>query len=171
MEIVPFAPDDLLSSLPQFVSLLQDTVNTGASIGFLPPLDTHTAEVYWRSVASDGTILLAALDGGRVVGSVQLALAGKANARHRAEVQKLMVLTECRGRGLGSRLMVRIEEIAVGHRRSLLVLDTRRGDISESLYRKMGYIEAGVIPEFAQSANGQLHDTVLFYKQLRYEER
>ncbi len=170
MEIVLFTPENLLSSLPQFVALLQDTVNGGASVGFLPPLDSHTAEAYWRGVVTDGVILLAVMEEGRVVGTVQLALAEKANARHRAEVQKLMVLTEFRGRGIARRLMERLEEIAVEHGRSLLVLDTRRGDVAESLYHKLGYIEAGAIPLFALSANGELHDTVILYKPLKIEE-
>jgi GNAT superfamily N-acetyltransferase len=170
MEIVRYAPESLLSSLPQFVTLLQDAVNGGASVGFLPPLNSNAAEAYWRGVAADGAILLAAIEAGEIVGTVQLALAEKANARHRAEVQKLMVLTEFRGRGVASGLMERVEEIAIAEGRTLLVLDTQQGSVAESLYRKLGYIEAGAIPDFARSADGYLCATVILYKSLKHEE-
>ncbi len=108
--------------------------------------------------------MLAAVADGMVVGSAQLELSQKTNGRHRAEVQKLMVQHEWRGQGIAQRLIEAIEEAGRDCGRSLLVLDTRRGDTAEHLYRKWGWIEAGIIPNFAWSADGTLHDTVLFYK-------
>jgi len=49
---------------------------------------------------------------------------------------------------------------------SLLVLDTRMGDIASTLYRKLNYIEAGSIPGFAKSSAGTFDATVYFYKQI-----
>src|ERR1700693_1555032 len=40
--------------------------------------------------------------------------------------------------------------------RTLLVLDTRRGDTAEQLYLKLGYVAAGIIPRYARSADGRL---------------
>ena len=57
-----------------------------------------------------------------------------------------------------------IEEEAASHGRSLLVLDTRRGDDAERLYRQLGYNEGGSIPGYARSATGELHETVFFWK-------
>ena len=103
---------------------------------------------------------------GKVIGSVQLSLCGKANGRHRAEVEKLMVHTSERGQGIARQLMAFMEQQAGPLQRSLLVLDTRLGDTASFLYRKLGYIEAGQIPEFALSSTGELDATVYFYKQL-----
>jgi ribosomal protein S18 acetylase RimI-like enzyme len=50
--------------------------------------------------------------------------------------------------------------------RTLLVLDTRVGDIASTLYRQLGYQEAGQIPNFARNADGTLAATQFFYKQL-----
>jgi hypothetical protein len=50
--------------------------------------------------------------------------------------------------------------------RTLLVLDTRSGDPSESLYTRLGYTTAGVIPGYARSASGQLHATTIMYQHL-----
>jgi acetyltransferase len=156
--------------LPELISLLQDAVASGASVGFLPPLSEEEACQYWRTVFHELTqgvhILLAARDAGHVVGSVQLAFGTRPNALHRAEVQKLFVLQSQRRRGTGRALMQALEQLAREHRRTLLVLDTRQGDAAEQLYRKLGYCEAGVIPAYAQSATGTFDSTVFFYKLL-----
>lgn len=152
----------------ELIHLLQDTVASGASVGFLPPLSDEDAREYWHAVFEEvagGThILLVAREAGRIVGSVQLALATKPNASHRAEVQKLFVLQTQRRRGTGRALMQAIEQVASSHGRTLLVLDTRQGDAAEQLYRKIGYCEAGVIPAYARGAAGELHATIFFYK-------
>jgi len=163
-------PEDEQTALPELISLLQDTVDSGASVGFLPPLKEEEARQYWSSVFQDVArqinVLLVARDGGQIVGSVQLALATRANGLHRAEVQKLFVLQSQRRRGTGRALMLTLEEVARTCGRSLLVLDTRLGDAAEQLYRRLGYIEAGIIPAYARSANGKLESTILFYKEL-----
>ena len=38
--------------LPQLTALLQDAVDSGASVGFLPPLGPEVAEDYWAGVLS-----------------------------------------------------------------------------------------------------------------------
>ncbi|HLI91924.1 MAG TPA: GNAT family N-acetyltransferase [Ktedonobacteraceae bacterium] len=156
--------------LPELIYLLQDTVASGASVGFLPPLSGEDARQYWNAVlqkvAQDMCVLLVARDAGHIVGSVQLALATQQNAQHRAEVQKLFVLQSQRRRGIGRALMQEIEQAARECGRTLLVLDTRQGDAAEQLYRSLEYREAGVIPMYARSATGTLDGTVFFYKML-----
>jgi len=156
--------------LPELVDLLQDAVGDGASVGFLPPLSHQEALAYWGDVLEEveaGTrVLLAARDQEGLAGTVQLELPGKPNASHRAEVQKLIVHTRARRRGLGRALLEAAERRALLLGRTLLVLDTRQGDAAEQLYRKQGYTEVGVIPGYARSATGQFDGTVVFYRQL-----
>ncbi len=163
-------PEQKSTVLPELIELLCDVVASGASIGFLPPLIDEEARVYWNGIFDDvakGTrVLLVARDSRIVVGAVQLELATKANAQHRAEVQKLFVLQSHRRRGIGLQLMRAIEQVAQRQKRTLLVLDTRQGDAAEQLYRKLGYIEAGSIPSYAQNPTGALEPTVIFYKLL-----
>lgn len=97
---------------------------------------------------------------------MQLSLAGKSNAQHRAEVEKLMVHTRHRGKGISKQLLSQLEIEAKQQKRTLLVLDTRLGDIASDLYKRMGYTEAGRIPNFALSANGKLEPTIYFYKSI-----
>ena len=150
--------------------LLVDCVASGASVGFLPPVARAEAERYWSGVERDvldgSRLLLVARAGAQLAGAVQLSLCGKKNGLHRAEVEKLMVHTAHRGAGLGRLLLAALEAQARQAGRTLLVLDTRTGDVASTLYRKTGYLECGHIPGFALSATGELDGTTFFYKQL-----
>jgi acetyltransferase len=169
-DIRPLSAAEAESHLLALVSLLRVTVDGGASIGFLPPLPDADAAAYWREVLPDvgdgARVLIGAVEGGRLLGCVQLALEGRPNARHRAEIQKLMVLPEARGRGLGAALMAAVDDVARAAGRTLLVLDTRAGDTAEGLYRRLGWTEAGRIPGFALNGDGGADATVLFYRAL-----
>ncbi|KGR74375.1 GNAT family N-acetyltransferase [Ureibacillus sinduriensis] len=147
-------------------NLLIQTVEDGASIGFLPPLHPTEANEYWKDVLNTETILLVAKIDNHIVGSIQLHLNTKQNGSHRAEIAKLMTNPNYRRMGIGRQLMKQAEERAKREGRTVLVLDTREGDPSNLLYSALGYIEAGKIPYYAKSANGELHATVFYYKTL-----
>lgn len=156
--------------LPELVALLQDTVDDGASVGFLRPLSTEIAERYWleviRDVAEQSRILLVTRRDGVVVGSVQLGLCTKPNGVHRAEVQKLLVHTGSRRRGIGRRLMAAIEEQARLAQRTLLYVDTEPDTAAHEMYECSGWLRAGEIPDFARTPDGRLHSTILFYRRI-----
>ena len=156
--------------LPKLAALLQDSVHSGSSVGFLPPLAFGAAEEYWlealSEVARGKRILLVSSEAGEVTGTVQLALADRQNGLHRAEVQKLLVHTGFRRRGIARALMGAAEESARAAGRTLLVLDTEQGSVAEKLYEKCGYARAGVIPRYALNAAGSMISTVVFYKLL-----
>jgi ribosomal protein S18 acetylase RimI-like enzyme len=44
--------------------------------------------------------------------------------------------------------------------------DTEHGKPSEELYRRLGYIEIGQIPNYSKSPAGDLRDEVFFYKNI-----
>lgn len=100
----------------------------------------------------------------QIAGTVQLHLCTKQNGSHRAEIAKLMTHPKYRRNGIGRLLMNKAEEEAKKVGRSLLVLETREGDPSNLLYSSIGYIQAGKIPYYAKSANGELHSIVFYYK-------
>lgn len=156
--------------LSQFCDILKDSVEMGASVGFMPPLYLADAERYWRgvfeSVNLGNLILFAAVESEEIFGTVQLAPAEKANAGHRAEVQKLMIHSKYRKRGVAQNLMETLEQTAVEIGRTLLILDTVKGDAAERLYEKWNWIRAGEIPNYVKWTDGKLHSTILFYKLL-----
>jgi ribosomal protein S18 acetylase RimI-like enzyme len=153
------------------IELLRDSVEGGASVGFLAPLKRELAEAFWHDMLREAetpqrVILIATTEDGSVAGSVQLSLVQKENGRHRAEVQKLLVHSRYRNQGLGRRLMNAIEIEAQQRGITLLVLDTIEGELTEQLYLKLGYIRVGEIPNYASFPDGRLWATVIFYKKL-----
>ncbi|MGE5096615.1 MAG: N-acetyltransferase family protein [Betaproteobacteria bacterium] len=163
---VASADDSLHDAL---CDLLADTVEGGASVGFVLPLTRDIASRYWRQVEAalaDGLDLWVARSEGRVVGSVQLDPCRKPNAPHRAELMKLLVLRSHRGRGIARSLLAAAEAHARAAGRTLLVLDTERGSTAEAIYRHLGWHRAGEIPGYARTPHGKLHPTVYYYKQL-----
>lgn len=150
--------------------LLEDSINNGASIGFLAPVEKNEVLNYWGEVnhklEQDSSRLWIAIQKGKIVGSVQLSLVSKKNGVHRAEVEKLMVLRSARKQGIATFLMNELENFSKEKGLRLLVLDTREGDVSELLYSKIGFIRVGVIPSFALSSNGNYDGTAIYYKRL-----
>ena len=164
-------PTDFDTYHADLIELLRDSVAGGASVGYLAPLHLTIASEYWNGVASEveqgAIIALAALDAdNRLVGSVQLEPASKPNGLHRAEVNRLLVHSSQRRKGIATQLMHAIEDVAREHQRTLLVLDTLQGSGASFLYPRLGYQQGGVIPDFAATPDGVLHPTVYFYKML-----
>ena len=151
------APD--AGALPELVALLADAVADGASVGFLAPLDRDLAAAYWgerlAEVAGGRRVVLVARAGGRIVGAVQLSLAADQNSRHRAGVQRLLVLRSHRGRGIGTAPIRAVHEEAAARGRTLLVLNTRAGGPPEGLYARLGYTRAGAIPDLRGTRTGR----------------
>ncbi|WP_234342870.1 GNAT family N-acetyltransferase [Streptomyces fulvoviolaceus] len=153
--------------MEELADLLVDTVDSGASIGFLAPLDRAAAVAWWKERAAARRLAVwAAYDGGRIVGTVSLAFPDKPNSRHRAELVKLMVHRDARGRGLGRRLLATAEEAAAATGITLLHLDTETDSPAEHLYSTAGWTRAGVIPDYAEDPAGVLRPTTLYYKQV-----
>jgi acetyltransferase len=153
------------------IELLRDSVEGGASVGFVAPLKRELVEAFWRDMLHEAqspsrVMLVATTEDGDMAGSVQLSLGQKENGRHRAEVQKLLVHSRYRNRGLGRRLMEAIEREARQRGITLLVLDTIEGELAEQLYLKLGYVRVGEIPHYASFPDGRLWATVIFYKEL-----
>ncbi|HET7341730.1 MAG TPA: GNAT family N-acetyltransferase [Methylomirabilota bacterium] len=175
--IEALTPGAARAAEPALIEVLRDAVDSGASVGFLPPLAPATAAAYWRGVfaALDGgpRVLLVArrADDGAVVGTAQLEPSGKENGRHRAEVSKVLVLQAARRQGIGRALMLALETHARRLGRTTLVLDTREGDPSETLYASLGWRRLGVIPRYAESAGGRLDGSAFYYKLLDREGR
>lgn len=160
----------LLDQADELADLLVDTVEDGASVGFLAPLDRTAAMAWWKeragAVAAGQLAVWAARQDGRTVGTVSLAFPDKPNSRHRAELVKLMVHRDARGQGLGRRLLTTAEDAALGAGVTLLHLDTETGSVAECLYGSAGWTRAGVIPDYAASPAGVLRPTTIYYKHL-----
>ncbi|MES9506255.1 GNAT family N-acetyltransferase [Streptomyces sp. NPDC000609] len=169
-EIAPVHGPELVTYADELAALLVDTVNGGSSVGFLAPLERDEAAAWWReragAVDAGHLQVWIARDAERVTGTIGLVRAPLPNARHRAEVTKLMVRPSARGRGLGRSLLDAVERSAAEAGVTLLVLDTESGSPAERLYRSAGWTECGSIPEYAGDPAGVLKPTTLYYKPL-----
>ncbi|WP_338765358.1 GNAT family N-acetyltransferase [Massilia sp. METH4] len=151
--------------------VLHDCVAHGASVGFLPPFTVDDARRFWLDVAAQvdaraRTLFAARDEAGTVCGTVQLALATPANGAHRAEVNKMLVHTRWRRRGVGRRLLQAAEARARELGRTLLVLDTWVGSGAQHLYAGLGYRTSGDIPRYAILRENTLGATRVMYKLL-----
>ena len=158
------------AALAQLASVLVDCVDGGASVSFMAPFSQADGFAYFRNVAdavaSGDTVLLAAKLDGKIVGTVQLGLDTPPNQPHRADLKKMLVHRSARGRGIGAALMAQIEVEALKRGRWLLVLDTVPGENGYRLYKRAGWIESGIIPDYALFPDGRLCDTAVFWKRL-----
>jgi GNAT superfamily N-acetyltransferase len=156
--------------LPALAQVLLDCVEGGASVSFMAPLPSATAESFFEKVLLDvqqgHRILLAAFLDSALVGTVQIHLATPPNQPHRADVAKLLVLRSARGQGVAARLMEHAEQASRLAGKTLLVLDTVTGGAAERLYTRLGWTKAGIIPNYALFPDGGLCDTTIFWKQL-----
>jgi len=159
-----------LELFSQLVDLLQDAVQSGASVGFIAPLSTADARNYWLAslaeVARGDRVVLLASDGSNVIGCAQLMLTSRINARHRADVQKLLVHSQEQGKGLGRALLQAIEKVAQQKGRTLLLADARADDRGEKMFLRAGYTKVGTIPRFQRGPDGNFDSTTIFFRNL-----
>lgn len=157
-------------ALPQLAQILADAVANGDSVSFLIPLPADHARAFYESllpeVESGRRVLLAAVDGHEIVGTVQIAHAWQPNSTHRAEVVKLLVRRDRRGQGIGRLLMQRLEDEARADGKTLLILDTVAESVADGLYTRLGWQRLGVVPDYALDPHGRMCAAAFFYKQL-----
>ena len=169
LSIAKLSAEEAQAALPELAAVLKDCVDNGASVSFLPPLSISNATLFWSKVTKNieegSKVLLVARQNAEVVGTVMLELSQTPNGLHRAEVQKLLVHSKARRQGIAGQLMREAEKVALEMGRTLLHLDTCQGHKADDLYHKLGWVEVGIIPNFAKLPEGYC-DTVIFYKQL-----
>ena len=158
------------TKIDQLCNVLIDCVEGGASISFMLPMTRDKAERFWRGVAegvanNERVLLVAQNEQREIIGSVQVVFAQPENQPHRADISKMIVHRSARKQGIATALMVAVETEALREGKTVLVLDTA-SDEAERVYRKLGWLECGVIPDFALLPGGELCATTYFYKRL-----
>ncbi len=163
-----------LDAAPAVLAMLRDilveVVADGGSVGFMHPLAPEAAAAFWdgalEAAARGKRVVLGAWDGEVLAGTVTLLLDCPPNQPHRAEIAKLMTRLTHRSRGVATALMRAAEALAMGRGRSLLVLDTAVEDGASALYDRLGYIRAGMVPDYALKPHGGLTGTIIYWKRV-----
>jgi ribosomal protein S18 acetylase RimI-like enzyme len=170
VDIRRLSAGELRAHVEGLANVLFDCVEGGASVSYMAPFTLDDARAAFEDFATDaeagGRMILAAFDGDRVVGTVQVVYAWPPNQPHRADIAKLLVHRDARRRGIAEQLMARAEAEALAEGKTLLVLDTVTGDPAERLYERLGYQRVGVIPNYALYPDGRPCATTVFYKEL-----
>ena len=154
------------------VALTMDSVQGGASIGFMQNINEEKASAFWHNVFTnvqqEKTVLLIAKDSlsGKIIGTVQLQVDLPQNQPHRADVAKMLVHSAFRRRGISESLLQRLEQVALNIKKTLLVLDTVTDSAAHALYLKCGWKIVGNIPNYALFPDGKPCSTTYFYKNL-----
>jgi GNAT superfamily N-acetyltransferase len=168
IEVRRLAGTALEEQLDALAAVLVDCVDGGASVSYMAPFSPAQARAELEGMAAEvdrgRRLLLAAFDGGNIVGTVQVILALPPNQPHRGEIAKLLVHRSARGHGVARRLMEHAESEARAEGKTLLVLDTVTGDAAERLYNRLGWTRVGVIPGYALYPDGRPCDTTVFWK-------
>ncbi|WP_313699554.1 GNAT family N-acetyltransferase [Pantoea sp.] len=156
--------------LAELTDVLQGCVEDGASVGFIDAQEIQVMTRFWQqriaSITDGDSELIVARQHGRIVATVMMSCSAMPNGRHRAEISKLLVHPQARRQGIARELMQHAEQRAHAQGKTLLVLDTRSGDVASELYRSLGWQVAGSIPFYAESTAGVLDATTFMYKVL-----
>jgi ribosomal protein S18 acetylase RimI-like enzyme len=166
LDIVRLGPTP--KAIATLTEILVEAVASGASVSFMHPLAPEVAASFWtRSLAAAEAgerVVLGAMEAGELAGTVSLHLDTPQNQPHRAEIAKLMTRIHRRHRGIARALMLEAERIACESGRSLLTLDTATEDGAGPFYEKLGYIKAGVIPDYGLLPFGGLSAAIFYFK-------
>ncbi len=174
IEIRALTAADAHWHLDGLCELLEDGVRAGASLGFLAPLARREAELDWQDLQpalSDANLLWIARAAEHIVGCVHMRLATTADARHRATVERLVVLSTHRRRGIAGALLAAAEREALERGRTLLVLDVDAAAEAARALHRLGWDAAGTIPGYLAGADGMPRDGTRLFKRLAPDAR
>jgi acetyltransferase len=170
MEIVELSPADVEAAADELAKLLLDAHAANMALGLAGPLTAEHAREVWLDTAAkldpSRRVLLVAREDGRAVGTVQVVRADAENAAHRAEVQRLAVLGELRGRGVGRLLLEAAVERAQSLGVQLLWLTTHADTGSDRFYAAVGWSRLGAMPAYSARPDGTLADGAIYYLRL-----
>jgi len=140
------------------------------ALGHVQPVDEAALRDEWlreveRLEVSQRTLLVAEREA-EVVAMALLVPSDAANARHRAEVQRVAVAEAARGSGIGRGLMAAVEERAVARGLTVLWLTTHDETDACAFYEACGYTKLGVMPDYSARPDGTLAAGAFYYRQL-----
>jgi GNAT superfamily N-acetyltransferase len=167
--------------LTSLKALLLHCVNddpSASSIGFLAPLSPQGALQHWLEVFPSITgpnatarCLVAISSANEVVATVLVAKMAKETHSFRGEVRKLLVHPGHRRGGLGRRMMEAVEKVAREEMGlEVLTLDTATRTPAREFYKRLGWKEWGICPDYARGADGTKGDCSFFVKMLKVKE-
>jgi len=163
----PSEADDICAGLAK---VHHDALRSGMALGALESMGRGVLERSYRDVVAGlderERLLLVGEEQGEVVGMAQVVFSGATNADHRAEVQRVGVAANARGRGVGHRVMSAAEAVAREHGVTLLWLTTHSDTDACAFYEAIGYTRMGTMPNYSRRPDGTLWPAAFYFKDL-----
>ena len=157
------------------IALWVTVANAGGAVGFAGPTTTEdvtpVADATFARIADGRDDLVVALDGGRVAGFGVLETNDVALTAHWATIRRLQRAPSHAGRGVGSLLLERIEQLARQRGLRRLTLTARGGTGVEGYYLARGYELEARLPERLRIDDGQVVDELRMSKPLHPDVR
>jgi GNAT superfamily N-acetyltransferase len=170
MEIVELSADEVRAAAAELGGLLLDAHASNMALGLAAPLTAEHARETWLETAGlldpERRVLLAALDDGAVVGTVQIVRAAAENGGHRAEIVRLAVRGDRRGSGIGRALLQASVERARALGLRVLWLTTHAETGSDRFYAAAGWTRLGVLPAYSARPDGTLAGGAFYFREL-----
>jgi GNAT superfamily N-acetyltransferase len=170
VEIRELTGDEVRAAADELGRLLLDAHASNMALGLSGPLTSEHAREIWVETAGrlhpERRVLLAALEEGVVVGTVQVARAEAENGSHRAEIVRLAVRGDRRGSGIGKALLDAATERARALGLRLLWLTTHAETGSDRFYDAVGWSRLGVLPAYSARPDGTLAGGAFYYREL-----
>jgi GNAT superfamily N-acetyltransferase len=170
VEIVELSADEVRAAADELAQLLLDAHASNMALGLRGPLTPEHARETWLDTASrldpEWRVLLAALEEGVVVGTVQVVRADAENGRHRAEIVRLAVRGDRRGGGIGKTLLEAAAERARGMGLRVLWLSTHAGTASDRFYEAAGWSRLGELPLYSERPDGTLVGSAFYFREV-----
>ena len=105
--------------------------------------------------------LVAVTDGGRIVADGSLELAGEEWKRHVGEL-RLIVARDFQRKGLGVLMARQLYELAAGAKvEEIMVKMMRPQKAARSIFRKLGFTETALLPDYVKDTSGRKQDLIL----------
>ena len=155
--------------LDGLAALLLDGVHAGASLGHLLPLSRDDAERDWEALQprlSDTELLWIARDDAQVVGCIRLHIDAAPDGRHRAAIERLVVASTHRRRGIAAALLVAAEREAGERGVRLLIADVEAGSDAAHALARLGWQSSGAIPGYVMTPDGRSRDGARLFRRV-----
>lgn len=138
----------------KLIELYNSVIKNESILGYQSELTATEAEIVQqeiaRSVESGGQELMFAKFQNEVVGMVLLTPSKLPNCAHRVELSKGLISNEYRNKGILQKALLEIGCRAVSKGYTQIVLDVRAGTRSEKIWRKAGFIQYGLLEDYAR---------------------
>ena len=170
MEVAELSADEVRAAADELAQLLLDAHASNMALGLRGPLTREHARETWLDTAArldpERRVLLAALEDGIVVGTVQVVRADAENGSRRAEIVRLAVRGDRSGGGNGRAMLEAAAERAKGLGLRVLWLSTHAGTGSDKFYEAAGWIRLGVLPLYSERPDGTLVGSAFYFREV-----